>query len=93
MEKMVQGCASGAHFIFIDRSDSETKTKLDSLIATLGLEVKTDRDTKTNMDGDEQSSILHKFSSVVGKQPRLTWDAHWVLAVKPKKRRLRVDLT
>jgi hypothetical protein len=39
MKKMVEGCARGAHFLFVDRSDSETRRKIETLIEKLDLEI------------------------------------------------------
>jgi hypothetical protein len=85
MQKMVAGCRSGAHFLFIDRSDSITTSKVDKLITELKLEVVGGAETADSMDTDEQKAELQEISDFLqGKQPRLKWKAKWVLAIKPK---------
>jgi hypothetical protein len=91
MQKMVSGCRGGAHFLFIDRSDDATADKVEKLITNLQLEVKVRAETKGSMDTDEEKAELQEISEFLqGKQPRLTWNAKWVLAVKPIKTRLRL---
>ena len=86
MRKMVNGCRGGAHFIFVDRSDDITTGKIDKLIAELKLSVALRDETTGSMDTDEQKMELQEISDFLqGKQPRLTWKAKWILAVKPKK--------
>jgi hypothetical protein len=84
MREMVSGCPVGAHFLFIDRSDGQTSDKVARLIQELGLKVVSGRSTAENMDTDEQRSELAEISSVLGKEPRITWNATWVLSKKPQ---------
>jgi hypothetical protein len=86
MTKMVQGCPVGAHYLFIDRSDSKTTNKIATLIEKLGLEQQAGARNKNSMDTDEQKSELQEISKFLGKQPRITWNAEWILAVKPERK-------
>lgn len=80
---MVEGCANGAHFLFIDRSDQETSNKVQALITALGLKIECGAKTKDSMDTDEQKSVVQLISEFLGgRQPRIRWDAEWILAVK-----------
>jgi hypothetical protein len=91
MQKMVDGCRGGAHFLFIDRSDDATAGKVEKLITDLKLEVTERGETKGNMDTDEEKAELQEISEFLqGKQPRLTWNAKWVLAVKPRSKKIKV---
>jgi hypothetical protein len=85
LQKMVAGCGDDAHFLFVDRSDSKTVDKVNELITNLNLEVELQGDTKSSMDGDEDKSVLKEISDMLrGQQPRIKWDAKWVLAFSPK---------
>src|SRR5262249_45832288 len=85
MRKMVAGCAAGAHFLFVDRADSETSRKVQELIKQLQLEIELADTTIDTMDVDEEKTELQRLSDFVGKQPRLRWNAEWVLAVKARR--------
>jgi hypothetical protein len=84
MKAMVAGCEAGAHFLFIDRGDADTREKIDELIADLELDDLYDADIKGSMGTDEEKSELEEFSKAIGKVPRLTWNARWHLASKPQ---------
>jgi len=86
MKNMVKGCPAGAHFLFIDRSDNQTSGKMATLVEELGLEEECRGETKGNMDTDEQKSELQDISEFLRKQPRVTWNAEWLLAVKPERK-------
>ena len=84
LQKMVSGCPDDAHFLFVDRSDTKTTAKVDELVTNLKLEVQLQDVTIDNMDGDEEKSELQEISDLLrGQQPRLTWNAKWVLGAKP----------
>jgi hypothetical protein len=86
MNKMVEGCASGAHFLFVDRADQETSKKVQTLIEALQLKIECAAKTKGSMDTDEDKSEVELISEFLGgRQPRLTWNAEWVLAAKPPR--------
>jgi hypothetical protein len=83
MRKMVQGCPRGAHFLFVDRSDSETSKKIETLIDELKLEVECRDTTQGSMDTDEDKSEMKEISEFLGaQQPRIKWNAEWVLAAR-----------
>jgi len=82
MEMMVAGCPVGAHFVFVDRSDDQTINKIAKLIGKLKLEVESANTTKDSMDTDEEKDELSELSASLQRQPRITWNAVWVLAVK-----------
>jgi hypothetical protein len=83
MQNMVAGSRDDAHFLFIDRSDSKTTGKIDALITDLKLEVELERQTIDRMDDDECKEELKQLSDLLrGQQPRLRWNAKWVLAIK-----------
>jgi len=66
----------------VDRSDPKTTAKVDELVTNL--EVQLQDVTIDNMDGDEEKSELQEISDLLGgQQPRLTWNAKWVLGAKP----------
>jgi hypothetical protein len=83
MKEMAAGAESGAHFLFIDRGDADTKKKIEDLIADLELDDLGDADIKGSMGTDEEKGELKEFSTAIGKVPRLTWIARWHLASKP----------
>jgi hypothetical protein len=84
MQTMVAGSCDDAHFLFVDRSDSKTTDKVDELITNLKLEVELRNETIDTMDGDEEKDELKEMSDFLrGQQPRLMWNAKWVLAVRP----------
>jgi hypothetical protein len=83
MRKMAQGCPRGAHFLFVDRSDSETNRKIETLIEQLMLKVECRRPTQDSMDTDEDKNEMKDISQFLGaQQPRIKWNAGWVLAAK-----------
>jgi hypothetical protein len=84
MTAMGLGCPAGAHFLFIDRADAATTQKIDELINELKLEDLGDADIRGSMDTDEEKAVLREFFDEIGRAPRLTWNARWKLARKPK---------
>jgi hypothetical protein len=64
-------------------SDPDTTKKIEALIDALGLRVEDSAAIKGNMDPDEDKSVLKDVSDFLGTQPRLTWNAVWLLATRP----------
>ena len=65
-------------------SSNHRSAKVDELVANPKLEVQLQDVTTDNMDGDEEKSELQEISDLLGgQQPRLTWNAKWVLGAKP----------
>ena len=86
MRKMVTGCPVGAHFLFVDRSDGDPTNKIDTLIEMLELEVGSGGRTVDNMDTDEDKNELKLINEFLDRQPRIKWNAVWVLAMKPQRK-------
>jgi hypothetical protein len=82
MKKMVSGCAVGAHFLFVDRNDYETGRKIQKIVEVLQLKTECSEKTKDSMDIDEEKDDLKEISDFLDRQPRIKWNAEWVLAVK-----------
>ena len=83
LRNMVAGCAKGAHFLIVDRSDPATIDKMNTLVEELGLRVEAHEKTQDSVDTDEQKAELQKIIDWLQRQPRVTWKAAWVLAEKP----------
>ncbi|MFZ1989413.1 MAG: hypothetical protein WAW96_06520 [Alphaproteobacteria bacterium] len=83
MRAMIKGSPDDAKFLFVDRSDDATIDKIDAILTALGLQFSDGAATQSNMDGDEQKSVLASYSRQLGRNPRVRWDAVWILAEKP----------
>lgn len=83
IRSMVEHAPQGARFIFIDRNQDDVATYTKDLVERLGLSTDLYTASRTNMDGDEQSSVLNDFKPPQGWSPRVTWNAFCVVGVKP----------
>lgn len=78
----------GSKFIVIDRDQASVRTSATDLLRNAGLDVGEVRSTATNMDSDEQSSVLIDYIRSVGRQPRVQWGrngrggAFWVIGTR-----------
>jgi hypothetical protein len=72
----------GSKFVFIDRAGDTWKNDVTRLAKNAGLRLSAFRETKTNMDTDEESSHLGSLIHDIGWNPKLTWNAFWVVGTK-----------
>ena len=83
MGRMVQGCGKDSRFLFIDRYEEGVIKKVHTLIEKLGLKIEHRDTTRRNMDLDEQKDVVRGISEVLQRDPKVQWNAFWILAVKP----------
>jgi hypothetical protein len=83
-----QSSPNGSKFIVIDRDQASVRTSASNLLRNAGLDVGEVHPTSTNMDADEQSSVLVEYIRAVGRQPRVQWGrngrsgAFWIIGTK-----------
>lgn len=84
MRAMKRACADETYFLFVDRKDNTTKSKIDTLIDRLRLELVLKGETASyeTVDGDEQKSVLNPISKYLKAEARHSWNACWRLAIK-----------
>ncbi|HEY8945465.1 MAG TPA: hypothetical protein VIM73_14445, partial [Polyangiaceae bacterium] len=83
LARMVAVAPSGAVFAVVDRDQDAVKTNATSMLTAAGLEPSPPKSTQSNMSSDEQASTLKAWSDFLGHRPRLTWDAFFIVGVKP----------
>lgn len=80
---IVSRAQGGAYFLFIDRNQTQVHDLVRNLIESHEELVVVDEKTeKTNMDRDEQKEDLGKWFLLMGRHPKLTWNAFFILAQK-----------
>lgn len=79
---MVNYSPRGSKFIFIDRRGPRWEDRVRLISEQVGLELSELRHSKSNMSSDEQVTDLGELVDDVGRRPRLTWDAFWVVGTK-----------
>lgn len=82
LEQIVKGAPSGSLFLIIDRNEQRFQSSVQRLCKGAGLKIVEEKESATNMDSDEESSVLATYRKAIGRGPRLTWKAFWALAKK-----------
>ena len=82
LKDMVTYSAQGSKFLFIDRRGPIWENRVREISERVGLELSEFQYTRRNMDPDEQVTDLGKLYEDVGRSPRVTWDAFWVVGIK-----------
>jgi len=77
---VVERAESPAYFLFIDRNQPEVVEAIQDCIKCAGLVECGHTTQNTNMDLDEQKTDLGKWYILMGRNPKLTWNAYFVLA-------------
>lgn len=79
---IVRHAPQGAKFLFIDRNEPRWRKAVANLAADAGITLSTVNYTQTNMSADENRTDLGEIYEDVGRDPRVTWNAFWVVGTK-----------
>ena len=73
----------GARFLFLDRKGNRWKNEIRELARGAGIKLSAFKDTQDHMDiTTEEASDLGSLRKEIGKGPKLTWNAFWVVGTK-----------
>jgi Putative SAM-dependent methyltransferase len=75
LEAIKQGSKKNSYLIITDRSDDQTKEKIEKTIKTLGGVIIDKFAKKQNLDGSEQLAVLKEAFPDISRKPRVTWDS------------------
>ncbi len=82
LKHILDTAPQNAKFLFIDRKGNRWKNEIVKIVNNLGLSLSKFKDTQGSMDRDEQKTDLGQIYTDVRRDPRVTWDAFWVVATK-----------
>lgn len=79
---MIRCAPVEAKFVVIDRHQSEVLASARALLDGHGVAVEDEVPSCAYMDFDEQRAQLEPYCTLVGRSPRVKWDAFWLIASK-----------
>jgi hypothetical protein len=71
--KMAESAPKGAVFLIIDREQNGVIDRAQNILGGAGLNPRPIQQSRGYLDGDEQTSDLEPYVSMVGRRPRATW--------------------
>ncbi|RIK78948.1 hypothetical protein DCC62_06590 [candidate division KSB1 bacterium] len=81
-KEIVTRASTGAFFVFIDRNQEAVVAAINRLANVDGLALINNTFEKTNMDLDEEKRDLGEWYDLMGRDPKLKWNAYYALARK-----------